>query len=173
MTYLGGFCWAQRNGLWLRPIRPISTLHLWYPSAGPSPAFRALTPAWQDAGGTKEAAAGAGGMAGRRGRPGPRGCTAGFNPTHHHHPQPRTPAPGSVPRHPAGGEGAQTETLLHIARELTRKQGERRENAPRMRGPPESPQAPAKQTPGAGRRWPSAHSSQYPCLCWGRLSAAV
>lgn len=64
----GGFCWVLRNGLWLRPILPISTLHLWYPSARPSPAFRALTPAWQDAGGTKEAAGPAGGGPGGRGK---------------------------------------------------------------------------------------------------------
>lgn len=49
LTYLEVFCWVLRNGLWLGPIRPISTLHLWYPSAEPLPAFRALTPAWQDA----------------------------------------------------------------------------------------------------------------------------
>lgn len=30
----GGLCWIPRNGLWLRPILPISTLHLWNPSTG-------------------------------------------------------------------------------------------------------------------------------------------
>ena len=41
----GGFCWIPRNGLWPRPILPISTLHLWNPSAERLPSFRALTPA--------------------------------------------------------------------------------------------------------------------------------
>lgn len=51
----GGFCWIPRNGLWLRPILPISTLHLWNPSTGHLPSFRALTPAWQAAADTKKA----------------------------------------------------------------------------------------------------------------------
>lgn len=37
----GGFCWIPRNGLWLKPILPISTLHLWNPSTGHLPSFRA------------------------------------------------------------------------------------------------------------------------------------
>lgn len=51
----GGFCWIPRNGLWPRPIRPISTLHLWNPSTERLPSFRALTPAWQGAADTKKA----------------------------------------------------------------------------------------------------------------------
>ena len=51
----GGFCWIPRNGLWPRPILPISTLHLWNPSAERLPSFRALTPAWQGAADTKKA----------------------------------------------------------------------------------------------------------------------
>lgn len=53
----GGFCWIPRNGLWLKPILPISTLHLWNPSTGHLPSFRALTPAWQGAADTKKAGA--------------------------------------------------------------------------------------------------------------------
>lgn len=51
----GGFCWIPRNGLWPRPILPISTLHLWNPSMERLPSFRALTPAWQGAADTKKA----------------------------------------------------------------------------------------------------------------------
>lgn len=51
----GRFCWIPRNGLWLRPILPISTLHLWNPSAERLPSFRALTPAWRGAADTKKA----------------------------------------------------------------------------------------------------------------------
>lgn len=54
----GGFCWIPRNGLWLRPILPISTLHLWNPSTEHLPSFRALTPAWQGAADTKKAGSG-------------------------------------------------------------------------------------------------------------------
>lgn len=43
-----------RNGLWLGPFLPISTLHLWYPLAESIPAFRTLTPAWQGVGYTKK-----------------------------------------------------------------------------------------------------------------------
>lgn len=150
----GGFCWVLRNGLWLRPIGPISTLHLWYPSAGPLPAFRALTPAWQDAGGTKAAAAeaGAAGRGAGEGSPGEGDAQQGLIQL----PLPKPPHLEASLQHclsPPEVGGSNT-ALRHTAGELRRKGRESSRTAPGwgcQRHPRCSPNTPLVLAPCDGR----------------------